>query len=80
MAEEIIDLQAKRAAIVKALKKVKNGRDAERVVWLLPQELLGRILDYQLEKLLPSEVAAARELLDFALGMNCFPAKMKDES
>ena len=34
---------------------------------MLPRELIGRVLDYQLEKLLPSEVAAVRELIAIGL-------------
>lgn len=38
-----------------------------RKVWLLPSEMSSRIIDYQEDQLLPSEVEAARRLLDIGL-------------
>lgn len=38
-----------------------------RRVWVLPVAMVERILDYQEEKLLPSETAAVSALLDEAL-------------
>lgn len=75
MAEDVIDLDAKRAAIKAALDA--KDQDTERRVYVLPRELIGRLLDYQLEKLLPSEVATVRELLDDALGERGFPPKAR---
>lgn len=60
-----LDLNAKRAAVQAAL--ASRAKDVERRVYLLPRELVARILDYQLDKLLPSEVAAVRELLETGL-------------
>ena len=62
---ESVDLNAKRAAIESALAAEK--KNAERRVYVLPRELVGRVLDYQLAKLLPSEVAAVRELIEAGL-------------
>lgn len=60
-----IDLTAKRAAINAALDA--QAKNTEHRVYVLPRELIARVLDYQLERLLPSEVAAVRELLEAAL-------------
>ena len=38
-----------------------------RTVWLLPARLVDQIIDYQEEKLILTEVAAVRELLDLGL-------------
>lgn len=46
---------------------INNPNDPVRRVYALPQELADRIVEYQKEKGLPSEVEAARRLLDEAL-------------
>ena len=64
------DLAGKRAAIEAAL--AEQAKAVERRVYVLPCVLVGRVLDYQLAKLLPSEVAAVRELLEIALDAKGF--------
>lgn len=64
------DLTAKRAAIQTALDA--QAKSVERRVYVLPRELVGRVLDYQLENLLPSEVSAVRELLERGLEVKGF--------
>ena len=61
-----VDLAAKRAAIQTALE-AQAKKNTDRRGYVLPRDLIARVLDYQLEKLLPSEVAAVRELLEMGL-------------
>lgn len=51
----------------KARIKLARANMTVRRVWVLPSHQVDAILDYQEEHRLPSEVAAARELLDQAL-------------
>lgn len=61
---------ADRAERLERQKRIRAKIKAQtfvRKVWLLPGEMTSRIVDYQEERLLPSEVDAARELLNSAL-------------
>lgn len=51
----------------KRIRAAIKAQTTVRKVWLLPAEMIERVLRYQEEKLLPSEVAAARELLNIGL-------------
>lgn len=57
----------RRADRQKAIRAKIKAQKHDRKVWLLPAELVERIIEYQEERLLPSEVAAARDLLDSGL-------------
>lgn len=58
-------LTEKRRAIREAVGSA--NADSKRRVYLLPTDVISRVLDYQLEQRLPSEVAAVRELIDIGL-------------
>jgi hypothetical protein len=47
--------------------RAQNTAIGVRKVWVLPPDLVDRIVNYQAVMRLPSEVAAARELLAMAL-------------
>lgn len=51
----------------KAIRAKIKAKQVTRKVWTLPAGLVERIVDYQEARLLPTEVAAARELLDTEL-------------
>lgn len=69
-------LTDKRLLVQTALREAAEAeqRNSERRVYVLPIELLDRVLDYQLAHLLPSEVSAVRLLLEQALDAEGFPA------
>lgn len=50
-----------------AIRAKAKAQPFVRKVWLLPREMSSRIIDYQEDHLLPSEVEAARRLLDIGL-------------
>ena len=47
--------------------RAEHRSNSSRRVYELPKELMDRIRRYQADRRLPSEVAAVRELLDYAL-------------
>ncbi len=56
---------AKRKAVRRAVMAAE--KTGVRRVYVLPKELVSRVLNHQMKMLLPTEVAAARDLLDRAL-------------
>lgn len=54
-----LDLPAMRRAI----RESRPRPDVDRRVYVLPAEMVARVLRYQADRGLPSEVAAVRELL-----------------
>ena len=50
----------------------RSASPMARRTYLLPADLVARIVEYQAARLIPHEVVAVRELLDFGLGVKGF--------
>lgn len=51
------------AAMRRSIRESRPRPDVARRVYVLPAEMVARVLRYQADRSLPSEVAAVRELL-----------------
>lgn len=56
-----------RAERQRAIRAKIRGESFVRKVWLLSHDMADRIVNFQEDQLLPSEVEAARRLLDIGL-------------